>query len=98
MIGNDDCGQMSAWYILSSLGFYPVNPAGNEFVLGSPQLKKAILTLSEGKQFVIESKNFSETSIYNDAWILNGIQINKPFITYKEIMNGGSLTFEMKNK
>jgi predicted alpha-1,2-mannosidase len=98
MIGNDDCGQMSAWYILSSLGFYPVNPANNEFVLGSPQLKKATLYLSKRKQFVIQSKNFSETSIYNDARILNGIQINKPFITYKEIMNGGSLIFEMNNK
>jgi predicted alpha-1,2-mannosidase len=98
MIGNDDCGQMSAWYILSSLGFYPVNPAGNEFVLGSPQLKKATLHLPEGKQLVIESRDFSETSWYNDTRILNGIQIKKTFITYEEIINGGSLTFEMKNK
>ena len=95
MIGNDDCGQMSAWYILSCLGFYPVNPAGNEFVLGSPQLKKATLRLSKGKQLVIESRNFSKTSIYNDIRILNGIQIKKPFITYKEIMEGGSLKFVM---
>ncbi|MBK6962918.1 MAG: glycoside hydrolase family 92 protein [Bacteroidales bacterium] len=95
MIGNDDCGQMSAWYILSSLGFYPVNPAGDEFVSGSPQLKKATLHLSKGKQLVIESKNFSETSFYNDTRILNGIQIKTPFITYKEIMNGGSLKFIM---
>jgi putative alpha-1,2-mannosidase len=95
MIGNDDCGQMSAWYILSSLGFYPVNPAGNEFVLGSPQLKKATLHLLKGKELVIESKNFSETSFYNDTRILNGIQINKPSIIYEEIMNGGSLKFMM---
>ena len=95
MIGNDDCGQMSAWYILSSLGFYPANPSGNEFVLGSPQLKKATLYLSKDKQLVIESKDFSETSFYNDVQILNGIQINNPFITYKEIMNGGSLKFMM---
>jgi len=95
MIGNDDCGQMSAWYILSCLGFYPVNPAGNEFVFGSPQFKKATLNLSKGKQFVIESRNFSETSFYNDTRILNGIQIKKPFITYKEIMDGGSLKFIM---
>jgi predicted alpha-1,2-mannosidase len=99
MIGNDDCGQMSAWYILSCLGFCPVNPAGNEFVLGSPQLKKATLHLLNGKELVIESKNFSETSFYNDTRILNGIQINKPFITYEEIMNGGSLDFIMiKNR
>jgi putative alpha-1,2-mannosidase len=59
-------------------------------------LKKATLHLSKEKQFVIESKNFSVASIYNDLRILNGIQINKPFITYKEIMNGGNLKFEMK--
>jgi predicted alpha-1,2-mannosidase len=97
MIGNDDCGQMSAWYILSSLGFYPVNPAGNEFVLGSPQLIKATLHLPKGKQLVIESRDFSETSFYSDTRFLNGIQINKPFITYNELMNGGSLIFEMNN-
>ncbi len=95
MIGNDDCGQMSAWYILSCLGFYPVNPAGNEFVFGSPQLEKAILHLPNGKQLVIDSRDFSEISLYNETRILNGIQINKPFITYKEIMDGGSLTFMM---
>ncbi len=95
MIGNDDCGQMSAWYILSCLGFYPVNPAGNEFVLGSPQLEKATLHLPHGKQLVIECRDFSETSLYNDIRILNGIQIKKPFITYKEIMDGGNLKFVM---
>jgi predicted alpha-1,2-mannosidase len=97
MIGNNDCGQMSAWYILSSLGFYPVNPAGNEFVLGSPQLIKATIHLPEGKQLVIESRGFPETSFYCDTRFLNGIQINKPFITYNELMNGGSLIFEMIN-
>ena len=95
MIGNDDCGQMSAWYILSCLGFYPVNPAGHEFVFGSPQLRKATLHLSKGKQFVIESRNFSETSFYNDTRILNGVKIKEPFITYQEIVNGGNLQFIM---
>jgi len=95
MIGNDDCGQMSAWYILSCLGFYPVNPAGNEFVFGSPQVKKATLLWSNGKHLVIESKGFSEASIYNDTRILNGVRIKKPFITYQEIMNGGNLQFIM---
>jgi putative alpha-1,2-mannosidase len=95
MIGNDDCGQMSAWYILSCLGFYPVNPANGEFVLGSPQVKKATLHLANGKQFVIEGENRSETSVYNDVRILNGIQIKTTFITYNEIMNGGNLKFIM---
>ena len=95
MIGNDDCGQMSAWYILSSLGFYPVNPASGEFVFGAPQVKNATLHLAKGKQLLIESENFSETSFFNDIRILNGVQMKKPFITYKEIMNGGKLKFIM---
>ncbi|MFZ4456305.1 MAG: GH92 family glycosyl hydrolase [Bacteroidales bacterium] len=98
MIGNDDCGQMSAWYILSTLGFYPINPANGEFVLGSPQVKKAILHLSKTKNFTIETKNFSEQAIYNATRLLNGKKINKPFITYRDIMNGGKLTFKMTNR
>ena len=95
MIGNDDCGQMSAWYILSTLGFYPVNPASGEFVLGSPQVKKATLHLAKNKSFSIEAKNFSEQAIYNETRLLNGKEINKPFITFQEVINGGSLIFEM---
>ncbi len=98
MIGNDDCGQMSAWYILSTLGFYPVNPANGEFVLGSPQVKKATIHLSKNKKFTIEAKNFSEQSIYNEAQFLNGNKLINPFITYQEIMNSGNLTFEMTTK
>jgi putative alpha-1,2-mannosidase len=93
--GNNDCGQMSAPHILSSLGFYPVNPASNELVMGAPQIKKATLHLSKGKQLVIESKNFSETSFYNDTRNLNRTQINKTFIINKVKMNGGSLKFMM---
>lgn len=95
MIGNDDCGQMSAWYILSTLGFYPVNPANGEFVLGSPQVQKATLHLPKNKSFTIEAKNFSEQNIYNEIRYLNGNKINKPYITYQDVMLGGNLTFEM---
>ena len=95
MIGKDDCGQMSAWYILSTLGFYPVNPASGEFVLGSPQVKKATLHLAKNKSFTIEAKNFSEKAIYNETRLLNGKEINKPFITFQDVINGGSLIFEM---
>lgn len=98
MIGNDDCGQMSAWYILSTLGFYPVNPANGEFVLGSPQVKKATIHLSNDKTFTIKAKSFSEQAIFNEARFLNKKMINNPFITYQEIMNGGNLTFEMRTK
>ncbi len=95
MIGNDDCGQMSAWYILSSLGFYPINPATGEFVLGSPQVKKAIVQLPNRKQFVIEAKGISETAIFNQNRTLNKKKLENPFITYAAIMLGGILTFEM---
>jgi predicted alpha-1,2-mannosidase len=95
MIGNDDCGQMSAWYILSSLGFYPVNPAGNEFVLGAPQVSKATLRLAKDKDFTIKAKNLSSVNIYSEKAFLNGGKIEKPFITYQQILEGGNLLFEM---
>jgi predicted alpha-1,2-mannosidase len=98
MIGNDDCGQMSAWYILSCLGFYPVNPASGEFVLGSPQLKSAKLKLPGGKEFRIEAQNFSEQAIYNKNRFLNGKGHFNPVITYSDIMQGGSLQFDMYAK
>jgi predicted alpha-1,2-mannosidase len=95
MIGNDDCGQMSAWYVLSTLGFYPVNSSTGEFVFGSPQVKNAIINLKNGKKFIVKSNDFSENSIYNELRFLNGNQLERPFITYKEIMDGGELIFEM---
>jgi len=95
MIGNDDCGQMSAWYILSTLGFYPINPASGEFVLGSPQVKSATIKLASGKKFIIQANNFSETSIFTDKTILNNKTLEQPLIFYQDIMQGGYLTFEM---
>jgi predicted alpha-1,2-mannosidase len=98
MIGNDDCGQMSAWYILSTLGFYPVNPANGEFVLGAPQVKKATLHLKNNKTFTIEATNFSNENIYQKNAQLNNTSLSKPFITYSEIMTGGTLNFQMTNQ
>ena len=98
MIGNDDCGQMSAWYILSTLGFYPVNPANGEFVLGAPQVKKATLHLKNNNTFIIEATNFSNENIYQENAQLNNKMLSKPFITYSEIMNGGTLNFQMTDK
>lgn len=95
MIGNDDCGQMSAWYILSTLGFYQVNPANDEFVLGAPQVKKAIIHFNNGKEFIVDAENFSAQNIYVNESFLNDHKLNKPFITYKEIMNGGQLKTKM---
>jgi putative alpha-1,2-mannosidase len=92
MIGNDDCGQMSAWYIFSTLGFYPANPAGDEFVLGIPQVKKAIVKLANQKQLSIESQpNHKNMSIELDE---NLIQL--PTIKFEWINSGGSLVFKNK--
>ena len=98
MIGNDDCGQMSAWYIMSSLGFYPVNPANSEFVLGVPQFKKATLHLKNKKTFTINAFNFSSKNNYQENPKLNNSVLTRPFIKYTEIMSGGNLNFQMTNK
>jgi predicted alpha-1,2-mannosidase len=95
MIGNDDCGQMSAWYILTSLGFYPVNPANGEFVLGSPQLKRAVLHLPNQQQFIIEAQSFSNQNRYTKSCKLNGSPWNKPSISFQTINQGGLLQFKM---
>lgn len=96
--GNDDTGQMSAWYILSSLGFYSVTPASEKYALGSPTVDSAQLHLENGKIFTIDVKNQSEDNIYVKKVILNGKPLKAPFITYKQIMNGGTLIFEMDSK
>lgn len=98
MIGNDDCGQMSAWYILSSLGFYPVNPANGEFVLGVPQVKNATIHLNNNKKFTISTSNFSEDNSYSNIQKLNNIELSKPIINYSDIINGGTLNFQMTNQ
>jgi predicted alpha-1,2-mannosidase len=97
MIGNDDCGQMSAWYMLSTLGFYPVNPANGTFVIGSPQVKKATLHLDQNKRFLIKAQNSSKKNIYQENPILNKVKLNRNYISYPEIMQGGELMFQMMN-
>jgi predicted alpha-1,2-mannosidase len=98
MIGNDDCGQMSAWYILSSLGFYPVNPANGTFVLGSPQVKKAVLNIPNHRRFVIKAKHISTENIYQEDPTLNHKLLQRNFIRYDEIIQGGRLRFQMTNQ
>lgn len=95
LIGNDDCGQMSAWYIFSAMGFYPVNPVSGELVFGAPQLPKTTLNLDNGKTFTIEAINLSEENMYIEKIELNGSIYTEKFITYDYIMNGGELTFYM---
>jgi predicted alpha-1,2-mannosidase len=98
LCGNDDCGQMSAWYVLSSLGFYPVNPANGEYVFGSPLADKTILTLGNGKQFIIQAQNLSKQNIYIQGATLNGTPYNRSYITHSDILKGGELVFTMGGK
>lgn len=94
--GNDDCGQMSAWYIMSCLGIYPVNPANGEFVFGAPQLRKAEIKMDNNKIFKIIAKDISKENIYVSEIRYNGVK-RKKTISYKEIKNGGLLEFQMSS-
>ncbi|GHU68597.1 alpha-1 2-mannosidase [Bacteroidia bacterium] len=98
LCGNDDCGQMSAWYIFSSLGFYPVNPVLGEYVLGAPQLPKATIHLPDNKTFTVIATNLSEKNKYVKSIRLNNQPITDYKLTYSQLMQGGTLIFEMTNK
>ena len=90
LCGNDDCGQMAAWYVFSAMGFYPFDPCGGEYVIGAPQVGKAVL----GK-LVVEAKGLSAENKYVKRVTLNGVELKKPVLTQREILAGGSLVFEM---
>ena len=93
--GNDDCGQMSAWYIFTALGFYPVCPASDYYVIGSPAVPKAVMRLSNGKKFTMRAESLSDENIYVQSVKLNGRSWNTPFLPYRELKNGGTLVFTM---
>ena len=93
--GNEDCGQMSSWYILSSLGFYPVNPAQGKYVFGSPLFDEAIINLENGKKFMVKTINNSDDNIYIQSVNLNGKLLDRNYITHQEIIQGGVLVFDM---
>ncbi|MFA7582678.1 MAG: GH92 family glycosyl hydrolase [Proteiniphilum sp.] len=95
LIGNDDCGQMSAWYLFSAMGFYPMNPVSSELVFGAPQLPKVTLHLADGKTFAMEARNLSAENMYVDKIEWNGQPYDQKFITYADIMGGGTLVFHM---
>ncbi|WYZ17888.1 GH92 family glycosyl hydrolase [Flavobacterium soyae] len=96
--GNDDFGQMSAWYIFSSLGFYPVAPGSDEYALGSPLVKKAVFNLENGKIFEVETTNQSDKNVFVSKVLLNGKQLDKPFLKHADVINGGKITFYMSAK
>jgi predicted alpha-1,2-mannosidase len=93
--GNDDCGQMSAWYLFTVMGFYPVCPGGDYYAIGSPSLKKAVLHLSNGKKFTMTAENLSSDNIYVQSARLNGRNWESPFLPYNELKNGGALSLTM---
>lgn len=95
LCGNEDVGQMSAWYILSALGFYQVNPSNGLFVFGSPVMDEATIALNDGKKFHITVKNNSKQNKYIQSITLNGSSYDKSYILYKTIMAGGEMTIEM---
>lgn len=97
LCGNDDCGQMSAWYMFSGMGFYPVNPVSGKYVFGAPQLNKITLKLPNGKTFEIKANNLSKDNKYVKSIQLNGANIDMSTIDYKDIMKGGTLEYDMTN-
>ena len=93
--GNENAGQMSAWYVFSAMGFYPVNPTSGKYVLGVPQFDEVQINLPQNKQFTIFAENLSEVNRFVQAVILNGENLNRSYITHKELIAGGNLTFVM---
>lgn len=96
--GNDDCGQMSAWYIFSALGFYPFNAGSAEYVIGTPLFQKAVLHMPNGKDLVINAPRKSDKAIYVKSVKLNGKKITDWKLTHHQLMEGGSLDFTMSEK
>jgi putative alpha-1,2-mannosidase len=98
LAGNEDVGAMSSWYVLSSVGFYPVNPAKGIYVFGSPVFDKANLQLQGGKTFTVQTLNNSATNKYIQSITLNGKPYTKSYIQHADIVKGGTLTIKMGDK
>ncbi len=95
LIGNEDCGQMSAWYIFSSLGFYPVCPGDNNYIIGTPNFKKVTVKVNRNKYFSITTKNLSKKNYYIRNVFFNNNEYPLSYITHNQIIKGGEITFEM---
>ena len=98
LCGNEDMGQMSAWYVFSALGFYPVNPADGNYVFGTPLFSEVSINLPNKKVFTITAKNLSDQNIYIQKVMLNGKEDDRGYISHQQILNGGTLEFQMGNK
>ena len=93
--GNDDCGEMSAWYVFGALGFYPVNPVSGEYVIGTPMLEEAVIQLPGRKTFTVKAPRKEDNEVYICSMKLNGEKYTKNYITHQNIMKGGILEFVM---
>jgi predicted alpha-1,2-mannosidase len=96
--GNDDCGQMSAWYVFSTLGFYPVCPGSLEYVIGRPAFREATLHLPSGRDFTVRAENLSDANLYVQSARLNDAPYDKSYVRHEDIVRGGTLTFVMGPK
>jgi len=95
LIGNEDCGQMSAWYVFSAIGFYPVTPGSTIYALGSPLFPEVSIKLENGKSFVVKARGVSERNIYIQSATLNGKPYDKSYLEYRDVIAGGELVFSM---
>jgi putative alpha-1,2-mannosidase len=98
LCGNEDVGQMSAWYILSALGFYQVEPCGGVYQLGSPIVEEAVIPVGEGKTFTIRAIGNSAENIYVQSATLNGEPLTRSYLNFSEIVAGGTLELTMGNQ
>jgi putative alpha-1,2-mannosidase len=98
LCGNDDAGQMSAWYIFSSLGFYPVTPGSSDYALGSPLVNEAILQLANGKALTIIANNQSKENVYVKSVSVNGNVLKGNTLNHSDISKGGEIIFEMDSE
>lgn len=98
LCGNEDCGQMSAWYIFSALGFYPVTPGSDTYVFGSPLFRNATIHLENGRDFNVRSIRYADANIYVDRVLMDGLPYSKSFMTHSAIENGSTLVFSMSDR
>jgi predicted alpha-1,2-mannosidase len=96
LTGNDDCGQMSAWYIWTSLGMYPMNPASGKYVIGYPLIDKGMLLLPNGKKLFISTRGKRHSQSYVQKVVLNGKPITSTYLTHNQLLQGGELVYELK--
>jgi putative alpha-1,2-mannosidase len=95
LCGNEGCGQLSAWYVFSAIGMYPVNPASGVYIIGSPYFENVSIETGGGMSFTIAARNVSNSSKYIQSATINGNPLNRLYITHNEILQGAAVVFEM---